>query len=397
MKLHHCILALFSIALTLSPLARAQDYQLVWSDEFNYTGLPDPTKWDYDASPPGGPNHELQNYTAYRWENARVENGKLIIEARRDWFQGYEFSSAKLVTRYKGQWRYGKVEVCAKLPWGNGTWPAIWMLPIDWSYGDWPNSGEIDLMEHVGFNMDIVKSGIHCDRYNFRKPVQDQRNADTWVPGVAEGFHIYRLEWTPNSIIVSVDNQAAHFVYNNEGIGWTSWPFDRRFYLLLNFAVGGDWGGAEGVDRSLFPSRMEVAWVRVYQLPFDARTIVKDTAHFDEMQGGAQVEPCSEGGLDVGWLDRRGAWMKYLVNVVAAGSYRVEYRVASMNGNGEIALDLNSGSAFLGSVPVPQTYGWQNWTTISHNVSLGAGWQDLAIYVNRGGFNVNWMKITPNF
>jgi hypothetical protein len=108
------------------------------------------------------------------------------------------------------------------------------------------------------------------------------------------------------------------------------------------------------------------------------------------------MEPCSEGGRDAGWLDP-GDWMQYRVNVVAAGSYRAEYRVASLNGNGEIALDLNSGSAFLGSVPVPQTYGWQNWTTISHNVSLGAGRQDLAIYVNRGGFNINWMKITPNF
>ena len=155
------------VLITLS--ANAQ-WQLVWQDEFNYTGLPDASKWGYDTGAGGWGNAELQNYTANRTENARVENGNLIIEARRDW-SGAEYSSARLVSKNKGDWKYGRIEVRAKIPLGKGLWPAIWMLPTDWVYGNkgWPACGEIDIMESFalgGIKPNQVDANIHTQAYN---------------------------------------------------------------------------------------------------------------------------------------------------------------------------------------------------------------------------------------
>lgn len=128
----------------------ALTWELVWSDEFDYEGAPDPEKWGYDVGGSGWGNHELQNYT--EGENASVADGVLTIEARKETLGGMDYTSTRLVSRGKGDWLYGRIEVCAKLPSGRGTWPAIWMLPTDWAYGDWPASGEIDIMEHVGYD-----------------------------------------------------------------------------------------------------------------------------------------------------------------------------------------------------------------------------------------------------
>src|SRR4026208_2586222 len=164
---------LFSLAASLLfgalPAAKSSSdqWRLVWSDEFDYNGLPDPKKWSYDVGGHGWGNKELQYYTERRKENARVENGKLIIEARRDSWEGHEYTSARLVTKGKGDWTYGRFEVKAKLPSGRGTWPAIWMLPTERSYGEsyWPDNGEIDIMEHVGYDPDVVHGSAHTKAY----------------------------------------------------------------------------------------------------------------------------------------------------------------------------------------------------------------------------------------
>ncbi|HSC37013.1 MAG TPA: glycoside hydrolase family 16 protein, partial [Chitinophagaceae bacterium] len=157
------------LLLFLSLAGRAQqnglNRNLVWSDEFNYKGLPDSTKWRYETGGHGWGNHELEFYTARRPENARVEDGKLIIEARKEPWQGMQYTSARLSTKGKSDWQYGRIEVRAKLPKGRGTWPAIWMLgavnPLKW-----PDDGEIDIMEHVGFNQGVIHGTIHCKKYN---------------------------------------------------------------------------------------------------------------------------------------------------------------------------------------------------------------------------------------
>lgn len=239
-------------------------WKLVWSDEFNKAGLPDQTKWGYDVGDHGWGNNELQYYSANRQENARVENGKLIIEARRDNFEGHTYTSARLVTRNKGDWTYGRIEVRAKLPWGKGTWPAIWMLPTQWTLGDkgWPDNGEIDIMEHVGYDPGVVHASIHCNKYVHTK--NTQKTATIRINDAMNAFHNYTIEWNENEIKAFVDT-TQYFSFKNEGKGWQYWPFFKDFHLILNIAWGGNWGGAQGIDNSVLPQKMEVEYVRIYE------------------------------------------------------------------------------------------------------------------------------------
>ncbi|NLU51370.1 MAG: glycoside hydrolase family 16 protein [Clostridiaceae bacterium] len=240
------------------------NYQLVWSDEFDYEGLPDESKWDYDVGGHGWGNNELQYYT--KGDNVKVTGGKLIIEARKEEREGLKYTSTRLVTRNKGDWLYGKIEVCAKLPAGRGTWPAIWMLPTDWGYGNWPSSGEIDIMEHVGYDMNNIVGSIHTKSYHHS--IGTQKSGTKRIENVDTEFHVYAIEWLPDKIKFFIDGEQ-YFEYNPSKFKATptfkEWPFDKRFHLLINIAVGGNWGGARGVDDSIWPQTMEVDYVRVYQ------------------------------------------------------------------------------------------------------------------------------------
>jgi len=245
----------------------SKQWKLVWADEFDYTGLPDPAKWSYDIGGEGWGNEELQYYTDRRMENARVEHGHLVIEARKEAWQGRQYTSARLVTKGKGDWTYGRVEVSAKLPSGRGTWPAIWMLPTNWEYGTWPDSGEIDIMEHVGFDPDVVHASVHTRSYNHS--INTQKTAKLGIPNARNDFNVYAVEWSPEEIRTSV-NKQHYFTFKNErltnpSVDYNQWPFDKKFHLLLNLAVGGKWGGAQGVDDTIWPQRMEVDYVRVYE------------------------------------------------------------------------------------------------------------------------------------
>lgn len=246
--------------LLCSSNAAFAQWKLVWSDEFNYSGLPDSSKWAYETGGHGWGNHELQYYTARREKNTRVENGHLVIEAHREPLEGMAYSSARLITKGKAEWQYGKIEVKARIPNGRGTWPAIWMLgattPIQW-----PDDGEIDIMEHVGFNQGTVHASIHCKKYYHS--IGTQKTATIPVPDCSERFHVYTVEWDRDSIRISLDEQV-YFRFGNEHSGYAAWPFDNPMFLLLNIAVGGDWGGQKGVDDTIFPKRMEVDWVRVW-------------------------------------------------------------------------------------------------------------------------------------
>ena len=241
-----------------------EGWELVWADEFNYTGLPDSISWDYDVGGHGWGNQEKQFYTDSRLENARVENGILVIEARKEPMDTNDFTSARLVTRGKQEWLYGRFEIRAKLPRGVGTWPAIWMLAAKQSYGDgyWPHNGEIDIMEHVGFNHGFIHGSTHSLKYYWQ--VGTQRSDTTYAADVSEAFHNYILEWYPDKIQVYMDDKLF-FTSLNDNTGWEAWPFDKPFYLILNIAVGGAWGGQQGVDDSIWPQRMEVEYVRVYK------------------------------------------------------------------------------------------------------------------------------------
>jgi beta-glucanase (GH16 family) len=253
---------------TRSTVQDGGHWRLVWSDEFDYAGLPDPKKWDYDVGGKGWGNKELEFYTARRKENARVEDGHLIIEARKERWQENEYTSARLASRNKGDWTYGRFEVRAQLPSGRGTWPAIWMLPTGWTYGSWPNSGEIDIMEHVGFDPDVVHASVHTRAYNHT--INTQKTTQIKIPTSRREFNVYAVEWTPEEIRGYVNDQH-YFTFRNERLtnpaaDYRQWPFDKPFHLLLNLAVGGTWGGQQGVDSSIWPQRLVIDYVRVYEL-----------------------------------------------------------------------------------------------------------------------------------
>ena len=242
--------------------------KLVWSDEFDYAGLPDSTKWAYavgDGCPDicGWGNNELQYYTYKNLKNARVENGVLTIEVHKEDIKGSAFSSARLITKGKQDWRYGRFEIRAKLPPGKGVWSAIWMMPTDRTiYGQWPKCGEIDIMENVGYDPDTVEASAHTGSYYFT--IKTQKHGRLAVMDNSDKFHTYTLDWQENEYSVYVDD-IKYFTFKNEGTGFMEWPFDQKFYLILNVAYGGNWGGKMGLDKESLPQKMEIDYVRVYE------------------------------------------------------------------------------------------------------------------------------------
>ncbi len=255
---------LFTLLFTVLTYSSAfSQWVEVWSDEFDYNGLPDSEKWSYDVGGHGWGNGEDQYYTEDRIENAEVSDGYLTITAVKEEYEGNAFTSARLVTKNKGDWLYGRVEVKADLPEGRGIWPAIWMLPTNSEYGTWPASGEIDIMEYVGHQPDIIHGTVHTDAFNHNENTEVGETIS--VPDCEETFHVYALEWDRNTIDVFVDSTKYFTFEKEEGWGYAEWPFDKEFHLLLNIAVGGEWGGREGIDSTIFPQEMLIDYVRVFK------------------------------------------------------------------------------------------------------------------------------------
>ena len=235
--------------------------KLVWSDEFDKPGQPDPAKWGYEKGMVR--NGEKQFYTDNRRENARVEGGKLIIEARKEKMDGGDFTSASVISKGHGEWTYGRVEVKAKLPAARGTWPAIWMLPTDIGKVNWPLCGEIDIMEHVGHDAEKIHGTLHSEAFNHTKGTQ--RSGTIQAPTFAKDFHVYAMDWSKDRITIELDGKVYATFDRKEGDKAEQWPFQKPYYLILNLAIGGSWGGQQGIDEAAFPQRMEVDHVRVYQ------------------------------------------------------------------------------------------------------------------------------------
>jgi len=240
---------------------KIEGFKLVWNDEFNVDGILDDSKWSYDVGDGGWGNNELQYYTSDS-VNVRVQNGKLVIETHYYPLLDIKYTSARIVTKNKGDWKYGRVEVRAKIPAGKGTWPAIWMLPTDWEYGGWPASGEIDIMEHVGYEPNVIHGTVHTEAFNHK--IGSQVGNNVTIPTATSEYHIYAIEWTEDRIDFFVDDNK-YFYFENQNKSYREWPFDKRFHLIMNIAFGGNWGGAQGIDNSIFPIQMDVDYVRVYE------------------------------------------------------------------------------------------------------------------------------------
>ncbi|MDP2058186.1 MAG: glycoside hydrolase family 16 protein [Flavobacteriaceae bacterium] len=233
----------------------SQFNNLVWSDEFNVDGAPNSQNWNFDTGTGvnGWGNNELQYYTN-RPENIVVQGGLLKITAKRENFSGSNFTSARINSKGKFDFKYGKIEMRAKLPTGGGTWPAFWALGADIDTNPWPGAGEIDFMEHVGNQQDRIFSTLHFPGNSGGGGVSQS----TVIAGASNDFHVYAAEWTETQIKFFVDNQLYHTFANSPSV-----PFNKNFFLLINFAMGGNFGGA--VDGAFTQSTYEIDYVKVFQ------------------------------------------------------------------------------------------------------------------------------------
>lgn len=239
--------------------------ELIWADEFEQKNL-DTSRWKVilgDGCPElcGFGNNELQYYTDAS-KNLRLEAGKLIIQAFQEAQGSRSYTSAKIVSEGKGDWTYGRFELRARLPNGKGTWPALWMMPTLERAIKWPHDGEIDIMEHVGYNPGVVHGAIHTESYNGMLGTQQVDSLS--VATASDEFHVYALEWEPDRLAWYID-ETKFFELHKKDLNEADWVFDKPFHLIMNLAVGGNWGGRYGVDASAFPQTLEVDYVRVYQ------------------------------------------------------------------------------------------------------------------------------------
>lgn len=416
----------FLILCVGAPTASAQS--LVWSDEFDGSAV-DTTKWEFmigngaEYGNPGWGNNELQYYTS-RPENASVSGGMLHITARQESFAAFNYTSARLRTLNKADFLYGRMEARIKLPSTPGIWPAFWMLPTNSPYGGWAASGEIDIMESVNY-ADTIYGSIH---FGGNWPNNTHLTC-TRTGGIdySLDFHRYAIEWQPGLIRWFIDDVAyctrgQSQWYSTAAPSDPDAPFDSMFHFLLNVAVGGNFPGNPN-GSSVFPQTMTVDWVRVYQSvpeqsPYGGtpRAIPGqiEAEDFDDggpilayndcdgaNQGGAyrpsegvDIEACSEGGFNTGWMCAN-EWTEFTVNVLEAGDYLVQARVASQATGGNFHLQFN-GVNETGNIAVPSTGGWQNWTTVSAMASLDAGTQVMR-FANANSsneYNLNWFRFT---
>ncbi len=252
---------------TLTQSMDGTEWVLAWSDEFDGSSL-DTSKWIYDFGDWGWGNNELQYYTDSRTENTRIEDGVLVIEARKD-DVGAKWTSARLTTRGKQSFLYGKIEFKARVPSGKGNWTAGWTLGAAYvDEIDWPYCGEIDIMESVGYEVNdetgdgIAHCSMHTPAYYFKK--ETQITSKTEVENISGEFHTYAVEWTPEEIRGYVDDK--HYYTYAENANELEWPFDQPQNIILNLAMGGGWGGAQGMDETLTSQKLEIDYVRVYEL-----------------------------------------------------------------------------------------------------------------------------------
>jgi beta-glucanase (GH16 family) len=255
-------------AISVSQEAAAQSaynapdgYHLVWQDEFDKGSELNGNDWTHEVKNSGWVNHELQNYVNHKTPEGNlvteIRNGKLRITALKENGKTY---SGRVYAKVKEGWKYGYIEASIKLPKGKGTWPAFWMMPVN--FRSWPADGEIDIMEEVGYHPDYVSSSLHANAHVHSNGTQVTHEMK--CPGAEGEFHTYAILWTSKNITTYVDGQVQ-LSYDNRGLGRDDWPYDDPFYVIFNLAWGGDWGGAQGVDESALPCTMEVDYVRVFQ------------------------------------------------------------------------------------------------------------------------------------
>ncbi|MBS0029050.1 carbohydrate-binding protein [Chitinophaga sp. 22321] len=315
------------------------NWTIIFNDEFNTDGVPDVTKWKVDPQPKGWINGEQQVYTDTTHDNARIKNGNLVIKGKKDFPNGNTtepWSSARLITQGRTDFLYGKVEVRAKLPRARGSWPAIWLMPTSSAYGAWPKSGELDVMEHVGNNFGTVLSTVHTQNHNWTNG--GQVSASKKLMDADTAFHVYGMEWSADSIAFIYDSVHV-LTYKNPHTDWKDWPFDQKFFLILNVAIGGGMGGA--IADADWPDSMTVDYVRISQKGLgtpilDSVTVTPATLSF--LPGKTQQYTAKA-------VDQNGRVMNVtpVWSITGAGNSITAGGLATLNDTAKITATLTAG------------------------------------------------------
>lgn len=408
--------------MTLPAIGATQTWKLVWQDEFNGSAI-DQTKWRYELGGGGWGNNELETYTndllnarilkpydtRLRWKASAP--GYLDIRAQRD--ANGNFTSARLASN--AAWTYGRMEIRANVPGGLGTWPAIWMLPAEWTYGNggWPDNGEIDIMEQVGFEGNVDHCSIHTHTYNWMNANGPTNSVS--VANMVGGWHTYTMEWRPDRIDLGVDGRIV-LTWARQGRDWQAWPFDKAFQFRLNLAIGGSWGGQQGVTTTGWPRSFFIDYVRVFRAetsPLNGFTAPGTVRAVDYDQGGegfayhdttagdtggkgrgdsVDVGLSPSEGVYIGWIDPD-EWWTYTVNVPAAGTYALSVRTAAPAAGGLLYADVDD--RLVGTrLAVPVTANWDTFSTLPlGNVTLTSGSHRIRIGSLAAGWNLGSISL----
>lgn len=310
------------------------NWTLIFADEFNGNGKPDRTKWTVDPHPKGWINGEQEVYTDSTHDNAMVRNGHLVITGKKDFPTGKTtepWSSARLITQGKFDFLYGKVEVRARLPRAHGSWPAIWLMPTTSAYGGWPKSGELDIMEHVGNNFGTVLSTIHTQNHNWTNGGGISNSKK--MMDVDTAYHVYAMEWAPDTIRFRYDSTQI-LSYANPHTDWKDWPFDQKFYLILNVAIGGGMGGSI-VDAD-WPDSMLVDYARVYQKGLGTPVLDSITV----MPADLSFLPGKQQQYTASALDQNGSPMAITPawSITGTGNTITANGLATLNSSGQVKV-----------------------------------------------------------
>ena len=382
-----------------------------WEDNFDGTAV-NPNNWEFETGDGGWGNHELENYQA-NGANTSVANGQLTITARKEFLNGkLQYTSARMKSKMRGVHK-GRIEARIQVPMSNGMWPAFWMLGSNIATSPWPECGEIDIMERINEQNKVTGTEHWYDsRVGVGTAGHVMKGYDYYgMSQAGTGFHTYAVEWDDVSICTWVDNVKYHEFPTNGGPDHPTDVFTKDFFVLLNLAVGGDmpflpYTGVTTVDDTkLAAAYMNVDWVRAYDqstvtpppppptTPTTAGQLEAENANAYSV--GIKPEACSEGGQDMGYISAGNFLTFNNITFPTTGTYLIEYRVASGAAGGTISCDLNAGTTQLGATTIPGTGGWQNWTTVSNVVNVNAGTYNFGVYAQTAGYNINWIRITP--
>lgn len=371
-------------------------YTLIWSDEFNYTGLPDPVNWNYDVGGWGWGNNELQYYKDADTDNTRVEGGNLVIELREESFDTNNYTSGRILTKGKWDWTYGRFEARIKVPDGpSGLWPAFWMLGSDIDAVGWPQCGEIDIMEYVSRLPNEIFGTIHGPGYSGGASFG---NIYDFGGPVSNEFHIYAVEWKPNEIRWYVDDILYHIATPSD-VAPNQWVFEHSHFIILNLALGGNFGGQLSPSLT-FPQQMLVDYVRVYRddaigVPTTAIPGIVEAEDFSNKYG-IMFEPTQDagGGQNAGFMSD-GDWLEFQIETTTAGRYSIDLRGASPQGLAKV--EISASGEILTSPTFPSTGGWQTWATHRiGEIDLPLGESKIYLTIDsptQDDININWLDI----